>query len=1619
MAPIINSQPWTKSKDENRPMNFEEESKSRTISSSEEIDNILEKYETPKKINNKHRNLVIINDSDSNSDEAGATSKAITHQKALTTTRTSSNYEPLKSISKVFNNNNNISNNSLIQTSHQQYTHERLSSEGPQIPCPRLQYSLINNIESIGSNLRIPTFNQSRMNLQHISKTDGNYEARIEQELQQSTAEIESRSNSSVCHITDLEEVETNNIQKVPHLKNTEESNANHGKSIIQHINDFDASENHRAFASRYPRHTNTQIPGTNQAFKKITETRTKMVRPTLIGGTRPVNRLGNRQNATATSQTRGIEPFNLHDDRPSKKQRTEQAPSSHGRYGGPNQLEQGASQESGGHALFQGGPSDRGTLVAEFKTVEGIMKPPKLRRAKRHATTTRAINGSSGSPSNNRDGAQIKLSRQNDYSRSRNSTNASLEDSDDPIVDDDPQMLISGPQTLPQVVIPPYVGTSNLKPARQNPYSRADGSHRSPHYQKLQTSKKLSPNFTQERRALNELPIDDISEDELSQVNPPGMANGSHLNKVYEEGKVNDSGSDEGSENESSLVKTGDITPTKWGNGGIGDRTLRQLESCKRYRVQSVFSRSRYWHRPDTTLKRWYVDLDQCGTVKLMDHTQPVPDFSINAFFIHSIRAGHKSSKLIIRKSGGTGPMQDSEVFIEFYSADFARDFQDSLLPFAKDVKISCVEGSEIDQRFHHARGTLDKRADQAVNKRNRAESHPEDIQLLASNQKRRTTQRTQSPGYEIQQPYNTHPPKAKRQKLHERMQTPHTPQNMNDNLDPIDATEFYSRSSQASGTRASLRSSDRPKSYKPAPKARTPSPERWSEVNNAWAKEWNKSVVYPRAGKKTATVDKQDIYRLDDGEFLNDNLIMFYLLWLEQQHPELANRVYVHNTFFYASLTKTAKGKRGINYEAVERWTAKVDLLSYDYIIVPVNENTHWYVAIICNAPKLLDSETKEQLHSAEKDAKSELNGGIEFPEASKPPTPSRSPQSIPIRYVNEMDDNGVDSGFKELSLLNCEETKTPLDTEPVENLLPSNDGLPIISPDVDSGNVAANKAATNVINLAESSSPTAKPNFAMKGKRLPPTRTYDSKQPRIITFDSLALKHSPTCVNLKDYIVAEIKSKKGISITPPKALGMAAKTQAKDDDTGRYPGKGLPEQGNYCDCGVYLLSYMEEFFERPDEFIEDIMENKYEVRGDRNNTPAFRTKIRDLLFQLQAEQTRETNAAKKAKIAKKQKGIPSMTEDKVEPLDSQTASLPLSSSDKQPPTFTISTINEHGNHESLTEAARTTPKSLPNSRGEEIISIEDSQDNLQGQYEENSALSFIKEVDNRTAEKQPRLRGCDREPRQTTSTGVRSSPSKPVVHLEIRDSFEDQESTQENADHDSRAQQQPKEKKFVIELDKDESHTGKAQIGQGSQSGAQWFGNVVGIVGKYLNKSAGQTASKDEVSGLSYAPKSPGQNDPQALKSPSRVGMNSPRRSEKDMRPRQLVPVLRSPSPEQVGSNLSLSVGSHSNRDVVDLTEDVADPMLLDQDNSSFPDVQEIASSPLIAGSQERDRSNDQPSIMAQFGRKSNTSRGEDGDEAPERFRHPGVEGFVNSQPLSGRDSVEAAMISQFKH
>jgi sentrin-specific protease 7 len=89
---------------------------------------------------------------------------------------------------------------------------------------------------------------------------------------------------------------------------------------------------------------------------------------------------------------------------------------------------------------------------------------------------------------------------------------------------------------------------------------------------------------------------------------------------------------------------------------------------------------------------------------------------------------------------------------------------------------------------------------------------------------------------------------------------------------------------------------------------------------------------------------VDFADLPRLDEGEFLNDQLIDFYLLYLFNQMRHLRNlsdKVYIFNTHFFSTLTRKVPGQKSpINYSAVARWTSKEDLFRYDYIVVPINQ-------------------------------------------------------------------------------------------------------------------------------------------------------------------------------------------------------------------------------------------------------------------------------------------------------------------------------------------------------------------------------------------------------------------------------------------------------------------------------------------------------------------------------------------------------------------------------------------------------------------------------------------------------------------------------------------------------
>ena len=113
---------------------------------------------------------------------------------------------------------------------------------------------------------------------------------------------------------------------------------------------------------------------------------------------------------------------------------------------------------------------------------------------------------------------------------------------------------------------------------------------------------------------------------------------------------------------------------------------------------------------------------------------------------------------------------------------------------------------------------------------------------------------------------------------------------------------------------------------------------------------------LVYPFIGRKQAQVEMQDFERLRPNQFLNDNLIGLYNRFLEDHFYRRKERaqVYFFNTYFYAALTD-CPDKEHIAFDRVKKWTKNVNIFSYDYVVVPINQSVHWYGAIICNLPSL----------------------------------------------------------------------------------------------------------------------------------------------------------------------------------------------------------------------------------------------------------------------------------------------------------------------------------------------------------------------------------------------------------------------------------------------------------------------------------------------------------------------------------------------------------------------------------------------------------------------------------------------------------------------------------------
>lgn len=388
-----------------------------------------------------------------------------------------------------------------------------------------------------------------------------------------------------------------------------------------------------------------------------------------------------------------------------------------------------------------------------------------------------------------------------------------------------------------------------------------------------------------------------------------------------------------------------------------------------------------------------------------------------------------------------------------------------------------------------------------------------------------------------------------------------------------------------------------------------------------------WSKPVQYGE-GRRRALVEFDDLPKLDNGQMLNDALVDFYLIYLFDQARVPEKTVYFFNTHFFTSLTRLNVGQRGgINYENVSRWV-KEDIFAYDFIVVPVCENEHWYLAIICNVSEIGrkyaevhdahtaagGTHTAHKYHmDADEISNSNESDVILFEEAKNASNDKQASKTPPESANNQLelaDPRG--SALRESSI---EETGG-LQSLSIED--PSvRDSIPV--PQVDrptaDGEPGAD-AKKNEVSVP-SSAKKRKKQGSMSLKKYPPN------EPIILILDSLANNHPKTCRVLKEYITQEALQKRG----------MDAQITQKPFYVKEMH---IPLQENVVDCGVYLLGYWQKFVFNPRDFVNRILSREMDPDTDWPNMTAtnIRNDMRKTLCELAASQEEARKAAKAAK-------------------------------------------------------------------------------------------------------------------------------------------------------------------------------------------------------------------------------------------------------------------------------------------------------------------------------------------------------------------------------------------------
>uniref|UniRef100_A0A8C2T810 Sentrin-specific protease 6 n=1 Tax=Coturnix japonica TaxID=93934 RepID=A0A8C2T810_COTJA len=441
-------------------------------------------------------------------------------------------------------------------------------------------------------------------------------------------------------------------------------------------------------------------------------------------------------------------------------------------------------------------------------------------------------------------------------------------------------------------------------------------------------------------------------------------------------------------------------------------------------------------------------------------------------------------------------------------------------------------------------------------------------------------------------------------------------------------------------------------------------------------------KLIVYPPPPAKGGiSVTNEDLHCLNEGEFLNDVIIDFYLkyLVLEKLKKEDADRIHVFSSFFYKRLNQ--RERRSIHetsnlsiqqkrHGRVKTWTRHVDIFEKDFIFVPLNEAAHWFLAVICfpglEKPKYepnphYHENAATQIKSSSSDGESNTPSPLPNElDAQNSPSKSTAKKTLTKKYNTALTDSNtetqdsessccrrspcrVKSGFKKLNQIDSD-VEEPNTVESASHRLdhrtPDENG---IQGEFTTANQSMDGLHKIRLNYSEDSADGGKLNedelidfsedqdnqedSSDDGGLLDDSCNSDMgqwhlkpticKQPCILLMDSLrGPSRSNVVKTLREYLEVEWEVRKGNK-----------RSFSKDVVKGSNP--KVPQQNNFSDCGVYILQYVESFFENPILSFELPMNLTDWFPRPRMKTK--REEIRNIILKLQEQQNKDKKGQK----------------------------------------------------------------------------------------------------------------------------------------------------------------------------------------------------------------------------------------------------------------------------------------------------------------------------------------------------------------------------------------------------